>query len=83
MGPRAGLDGRKISSPLAFDPGTSSPQSVAIPTELPGPTFYVTYRTNCIGVVYAMESSGSEWRRVVRYLKRGINLGVSERREVF
>ena len=28
MGPRAGLDGRKISSPPGFDPGPSSPQSV-------------------------------------------------------
>ena len=37
MGPRAGLDGRKNSSPPGFDPGPSSPWSVAIPTELPGP----------------------------------------------
>ena len=37
VGPRAGLDGRKISSPPGFDPGPSSPYSVAIPTELPGP----------------------------------------------
>ena len=37
MGPRAGLDGRKISSPPGFDPAPSSPWSVAIPTELPGP----------------------------------------------
>jgi len=37
VGPRAGLDGRKISSPPGLDPGPSSPQSVAIPTELPGP----------------------------------------------
>ena len=35
--PRAGLDGRKVSSLPGFDPGTSSPQSVAIPTELPCP----------------------------------------------
>jgi len=33
--PRAGLDGRKISSPLGFDPGPSSRYSVAVPTELP------------------------------------------------
>ena len=33
MGPRAGLDGRKISSLPGFDPSSS----VAIPTELPGP----------------------------------------------
>ena len=34
MGPRAGLDGRKISSPPGFGPGQSSLYSVAIPTEL-------------------------------------------------
>jgi len=34
--PSPGLDGRKISSPPGFDPGPSSPQSVAVPTELPG-----------------------------------------------
>ena len=39
MGPRTGLDGRKISSPPGFDPGLSNPESVAIPTELPGPHF--------------------------------------------
>ena len=33
----AGLDGRKISSPLGFDPGPSGLRSVAIPTELPDP----------------------------------------------
>jgi len=39
VGPRAGLDGQKISSPPEFDPGPSSPDrsSVAIPTELPDP----------------------------------------------
>ena len=37
VGHRAGLGGRKISSPPGFDPETSSPLSVAIPTELPGP----------------------------------------------
>jgi len=41
VGPNAGLDERKISSPLGFDPGSSSPQSVAIPTELPGPPITV------------------------------------------
>ena len=38
---RAGLDGRKISSPPAFDPGSPIPKSVAIPTELPDPPQYV------------------------------------------
>ena len=38
----AGLDGRKISSPPGFDPEPSSPgSSVAIPTELPGPFFFI------------------------------------------
>jgi len=35
VGPRAGLDWRKNSSPLGFDRGPSSP-SVAVSTELPG-----------------------------------------------
>ena len=39
MGPRASLDARYISSLPGFDPGPSSPQSVAIPTELPGPHY--------------------------------------------
>jgi len=34
---RADLDGWKISFTPGFDPGSSSPLSVAIPTELPGP----------------------------------------------
>jgi len=42
-GPRAGLDGRKISSPPGFDPGSSNLLSVAIPTELPGPLTFSTY----------------------------------------
>ena len=37
VGPRGGLDGRKISSPPGLDSGPSSPYSVAIPTELPDP----------------------------------------------
>ena len=40
VGPRASLDGRKISFPLALDPGPSSPKSVAILTELTGPRWY-------------------------------------------
>jgi len=44
VGPRAGLDGRKISSPPEFDPGPSSPESVAIPTELPGPHCFGTVK---------------------------------------
>ena len=41
VGPRAGLDGGKISSPPGFDLGSSNPQSVAIPTELCGPKFII------------------------------------------
>ena len=40
MGPRTGVDGRECSSPPGFDPRPSSPKSVAIPTELPGPRIY-------------------------------------------
>jgi len=41
VGPRAGLDGRKISSPPGFDPGPSRPgSSVVIPTGLPGLLIY-------------------------------------------
>ena len=36
VGPRAGLDGRKISPYRDSIPGPSGPYSVAIPTELPG-----------------------------------------------
>ena len=46
VGPRAGLDERKISSPPGFDPGPSSPWSVGIPTELPGLQFCLIYRQN-------------------------------------
>jgi len=41
VGPKTGLDRRKISFPPGFDPGSYSPQSVAIPTELPGPQYYI------------------------------------------
>jgi len=40
VGPRAGLDGQKISSSPGFDPEPSSP--VAIPTVLPGPHYAYT-----------------------------------------
>jgi len=47
VGPRAGLDGRKISSTPGFDPGPSS--SFAIPTELPGP-----HMKHCIVLHYIL-----------------------------
>ena len=55
MSPRASLDGWKISSPPGFDPGPSSPYSVAIPTELPRPTgimhiVYIVYI--CLMYIY-------------------------------
>jgi len=50
------LDGRKILSPPGFDPGPSSPQSVAIPTELPGPHIMYIYthttHTYCFVCLY-------------------------------
>ena len=51
MGPRAGLDGREISSPPGFDPGPSNPKSVAIPTELPGPRL-----VHLVGFIIRMET---------------------------
>ena len=52
MGPRADLDGRKISYLPGFDPGPSSPLSVAIPTELPGPHYYYIYYYIIIIILY-------------------------------
>jgi hypothetical protein len=40
VGPRAGLDGRKISPPPGFNPRTVQP--LVIPTELPGPHMLLT-----------------------------------------
>ena len=51
MGPRAGLDGMKISSPPGFDPGPSSPLSVAIPTNLPGPRDNSNINNKCMIVI--------------------------------
>jgi len=51
MCPRADLDGRKISSSSGFDPGPSSPCSVAIPTELPGPQCALLHTVIIICVV--------------------------------
>jgi hypothetical protein len=45
VGPSAGLDERKISPHRDSIPGPSSPQSVAIPTELSRPTIS-NYNTN-------------------------------------
>jgi len=41
VGPRAGLNGREISSPPGFDPGPFSPYSAATATELPGPRLQI------------------------------------------
>ena len=47
MGPRAGLEWRKISSPAGFHRGNPDRSSVAIPTELPGPINLMS--VYCIG----------------------------------
>ena len=56
MGPRAGLDGRNISSSLGFDHEPSSPYSVSIPNELPGPHItniqYIIYNLYNIYTIY-------------------------------
>jgi len=59
VGPRAGLNGRKILSPPGFDPGLFSPQSIAIPTELPGPhtiIIIIIIIINCNWVVTRWQS---------------------------
>ena len=63
MGPRAGLDGRKISSPPGFDPGPFSP---GIPTELPGP------RINIYTMTKLDVSNRSEKKKIVSIVQKGI-----------
>ena len=46
VGPRAVVDGRKISSPPGFDPGPSSQQSVTVPSELHGPLILYVSASN-------------------------------------
>ena len=58
MDPRAGLDGWKISSPPGFDPEPSSPKSVAIPTELPGPPQKESTKIN-----YELDTTGEKENR--------------------
>ena len=56
MGPRAGLDGQKISSPPGFDSGPSSPPSVAIPTEPPGPSYGTNRTLNIILINFSLRT---------------------------
>jgi len=60
VGHKAGLDGRKISSPPGFDPGPSSLQSVAIPIELPGPQLRHSVLKNRIKC-----AKGKLWNHIV------------------
>jgi len=62
--PRAGLDGRKILSPPGFDPGLSSPWSVAIPTELPDPGIYMCV---CVCVCVCVWST---WRVLIDLFRK-------------
>ena len=66
VGPRAGLDGQKISSPPRFDPGPSSPQSVAIPTELPGPHIVRTTNIKIKNLIDIKRESLCDGRSAVR-----------------
>ena len=59
MGPRAGLDGRKISSPPGFVSGSSSPLPVATPTELQGPQ-KIIIPPNKIPIILPVLSSSDE-----------------------
>ena len=58
MGLRAGLDGRKISSSPGFNPGSSSPQSVTIPTELSHTHTHTHTHIRSLGIRF--ESSASQ-----------------------
>ena len=51
VGPMAGLGGRKNSSPTGFDPGPSSPFSVAIPTELLDPLHILHTHTGLVEMI--------------------------------
>jgi len=63
VGPRAGLDGRKISPSSGFDPGPSSPKSVAILTELPGPQL-----VHLVGFFLRMETAVEKIKTYILYL---------------
>ena len=52
MGPRAGLDGRKISSPPGFDSGPPARSSIAILTELPGPQIIIVINCTYISTFF-------------------------------
>ena len=52
MGPRAGLDRRKFSSPPGFDPEPSARSSVAIPIEIPGPPTHTHTHTHARAHTY-------------------------------
>ena len=72
VGPRAGLEGRKISSPPGFDPGPSSPQLVAISTELPGPhkpqVMCSNLRDKCMQIFIR---SGQAMCKLLMFLRQG------------
>jgi len=72
VGPRAGLDGRKISSPPGLDPGPSSLYSAAISTELPGPAIlYINiYMSECVCELKKL----SDILRTQKYTKFSIRL---------
>jgi hypothetical protein len=46
---------REIAPPTGFDPGPSSPQSFAIPTELPGPLYCNIIKIFCSSLSYLRE----------------------------
>ena len=68
VGPRAGLEERNTSSPSGFDPGPSSPQSVAIPTELPSPLLLNINISNHNTLYFGT----ANWRSEVAAIFRGI-----------
>ena len=65
MGPRVGVERRKISSPPGFDPGTPARSSIAIPNELPGPQ--LTYSKGKDKAVPLQAWTGPEGSRKLRF----------------
>ena len=72
---RAGLDGRKISSPLGFDPGSSRPWSVAILTELPGPPLTHTHYVNDEVILQIIQITVGMCKQVAFHILNKLLLG--------
>jgi len=75
VGHRAGLDGRTISFPPGFDLGTSSPWSVTIPTELPGPRIKLGNQLILCGTLSTIQLRHRNWFAEIKYrAQEGISI---------